>query len=78
MSRMLSYYKSQLKSAAKSGPQYVTIDYCKILNPSGYVVSYKNDNIEHEEYYDVKNNFSDFLKINKVNALNSLIMHDVH
>jgi hypothetical protein len=59
---MLSYYKSQLKSAAKSGPQYVTItevkdfadDKGESLSANGHfgtVVTFKNDNIEHQEMY---------------------------
>ena len=62
MSRMLSYYKSQLKSAAKSGPQLVTIDKVeRFLDEKGrelfdnkkhaIVITFKNDNIEHEELY---------------------------
>lgn len=54
MSRSLSYYKSQLKSAAKSGPQYVTIvEYRALVKDNGNEVVFKfmNDNIVHEEAY---------------------------
>ncbi len=60
----LGYYKSQLKSAAKSGPQYVTIESVEIP-PLGnaWTIKYKNDNIEHDEYHSARCNYGDFIKL---------------
>lgn len=62
----LSYYKSKLKHAEKSGPQWVTIERLTLPFDGGYTVKFKNDNIEHEEFYSIKQNFSDFLKLLKI------------
>ena len=62
MSRSDTYYKQQLKTAAKSGPQLVTItDVRRFVDEKGkdilekgkvgVVVTFKNDDIEHEELY---------------------------
>lgn len=67
LGRNISYYKSQLKSAAKSGPQFVTIvghrmfkdekdNYITQCNGKGIkcrglVLKFQNENIEHEELY---------------------------